>query len=98
VVSEQIDLSASVLLSAVPSSPTERRLARIRLWSFRDYALLSGRAQIPLQRVDFEAAPTQRVAVVLDESPHEFSELRWGLIPSWAKDAKIASTLIKCQV
>ncbi|HKR84555.1 MAG TPA: SOS response-associated peptidase [Terriglobales bacterium] len=42
-------------------------------------------------------APTQQVAVVC-QKPREprraFSQMRWGLIPSWAKDASIASHTI----
>jgi putative SOS response-associated peptidase YedK len=38
----------------------------------------------------YNIAPAQRVAVVRQnpERPvHQFSLMRWGLIPSWAKDA-----------
>jgi hypothetical protein len=37
------------------------------------------------------------VFVVLDESPKEFSRVKWGLIPSWAKDKRIASSLINAR-
>lgn len=45
----------------------------------------------------FNISPTQKVLVVLDESPHESTEVRWGLIPSWASDRKIASSLINAR-
>ena len=46
-------------------------------------------------RPRYNIAPTQQVAVVLDEEPGVFfPEIRWGLIPSWAKDAKIGASLI----
>ena len=45
----------------------------------------------------FNIAPTQKIMVVLDENPKELSEVRWGLIPSWAKDRKIASSLINAR-
>ncbi len=45
----------------------------------------------------YNVSPTQRVFIVLDESPHEFSELRWGLIPVWAKDTKIAAQCINAR-
>lgn len=45
----------------------------------------------------FNIAPTQNVAVVLDETPDVLSEVRWGLIPVWAKDRKIASSLINAR-
>jgi putative SOS response-associated peptidase YedK len=45
----------------------------------------------------FNIAPTQNVlAVVSDPSPR-FELLRWGLIPSWAKDPKIANSLINAR-
>jgi len=45
----------------------------------------------------FNIAPTQKILVVLDDRPHEISEVRWGLIPSWPKDRKIASSLINAR-
>ena len=45
----------------------------------------------------FNVAPTQEVPLVLDESPEKLSAARWGLIPAWAKDKKIASSLINAR-
>jgi len=45
----------------------------------------------------YNIAPTQLVAVVYDESPRTLSAARWGLIPAWARDAKIASRLINAR-
>jgi putative SOS response-associated peptidase YedK len=48
----------------------------------------------------YNIAPTQRVAVVRtspDEERRELVEMRWGLIPSWAKDAKMGATLINAR-
>ncbi|MCY2966632.1 MAG: SOS response-associated peptidase [Planctomycetota bacterium] len=43
-------------------------------------------------------APTQQVAIVRQTpSGRDLSLLRWGLIPSWAKDAKIGSSLINAR-
>lgn len=33
----------------------------------------------------YNIAPTQKVAVVYDESPRTLSQARWGLVPSWSK-------------
>jgi putative SOS response-associated peptidase YedK len=48
----------------------------------------------------YNIAPTQPVAVVLatpeDPEPH-FHLLRWGLIPSWAKDPTIGNRLINAR-
>jgi putative SOS response-associated peptidase YedK len=45
----------------------------------------------------FNIAPTQTIAVVLDESPHTLSSARWGLVPSWAKDIAIGSRMINAR-
>jgi putative SOS response-associated peptidase YedK len=44
--------------------------------------------------------PTQQIAAVRREpgkTQREFAWLRWGLIPSWAKDAKIAASMINAR-
>jgi putative SOS response-associated peptidase YedK len=48
----------------------------------------------------YNIAPTQSVAAVranCDGKGRELALLKWGLIPSWAKDAKIASSLINAR-
>ena len=48
----------------------------------------------------FNIAPTQKVAAVratADAGKNELVPLKWGLIPSWAKDPKIASSLINAR-
>jgi len=48
----------------------------------------------------FNVAPTQDVlAIAFDRAKAErrMGTLRWGLIPSWAKDTRIASTLINAK-
>ncbi|OZC62625.1 hypothetical protein CH306_04875 [Rhodococcus sp. 15-725-2-2b] len=54
----------------------------------------------------YNVAPTQTVRTVLERSPKDEPEadavrqlrsVRWGLIPSWAKDAKIGSRLINAR-
>lgn len=48
----------------------------------------------------YNIAPTQQVlAIRFDEhaTPREPVMLRWGLIPSWAKDAKIGNSLINAR-
>jgi putative SOS response-associated peptidase YedK len=46
----------------------------------------------------YNIAPTQPVAVVrAAEGGNELSLLRWGLIPSWSKDAKIGYKLINAR-
>lgn len=51
------------------------------------------------QRDDqFNIAPTQRAPAVLrDDDGFRFEMLRWGLIPSWAKDTKIGAKTINAR-
>lgn len=50
-------------------------------------------------RPRFNIAPTQPVPIVRsgDGGNREWSRARWGLIPSWAKDAKIGSRMINAR-
>src|SRR5260370_35306794 len=46
----------------------------------------------------FNIAPTQDVATVTDSGEgRELAFLRWGLIPSWARDKKIGAKLINAR-
>lgn len=45
----------------------------------------------------FNIAPTQMLPVISNEARDEATLMRWGLIPSWAKDAKIGSSLINAR-
>ncbi|MBY4012006.1 SOS response-associated peptidase [Rhodococcus fascians] len=54
----------------------------------------------------YNVAPTQTIRTVLERAPKHETEsdavrqlrsVRWGLIPSWAKDAKIGSRLINAR-
>ena len=56
---------------------------------------------------DYNVAPTKQVPAVLDRFPdgdkeqepeRRLSVVRWGLIPSWAKDAKIGNRLINARL
>lgn len=57
-------------------------------------------ANVPQLPARYNIAPTQPVPTVLqiaESQRREFQMLRWGLIPSWAKDAKIGSKLINAR-
>ncbi|MBK9960900.1 MAG: SOS response-associated peptidase [Saprospiraceae bacterium] len=47
---------------------------------------------------NFNIAPTQKLPVILQEDQRHFRPVQWGLIPSWAKDAKIGSKMINARV
>lgn len=45
----------------------------------------------------YNVAPTQPVLVVTDPLAREANWMRWGLVPSWAKDLSIGSRLINAR-
>ncbi len=45
----------------------------------------------------FNIAPTQTLPVITSHGPHRREMMRWGLIPSWAKDAAIGSRMINAR-
>lgn len=56
---------------------------------------LDNAIQLPLR---YNIAPTQDVAAMrLVDGNRQLAMLRWGLIPSWAKDTKIASSTINAR-
>jgi putative SOS response-associated peptidase YedK len=42
----------------------------------------------------YNCAPTQSLAVITNTRRDKISYLRWGLVPSWAKDVKIGAKMI----
>lgn len=46
---------------------------------------------------NYNCAPSQSLPVITGEKPGELSFFRWGLIPFWAKDRKIAYKLINAR-
>lgn len=57
----------------------------------------------PLPVADYNIAPTDPVPAVLervvaDKSVRKLVELRWGLVPSWSKDASGAARMINARV
>ena len=58
------------------------------------------REPLPNLRPRYNVAPTQQVPIMRatpDEADRELAQVRWGLIPFWAKDAKIAYSLINAR-
>lgn len=46
----------------------------------------------------FNIAPSQLVPVVPNDAGHEVTFFKWGLVPSWAKDAAIGNRMINARV
>jgi putative SOS response-associated peptidase YedK len=59
-----------------------------------------GLSEVPLLTPRYNIAPTQLVLAVRrsagEDKPHAAS-LRWGLVPSWAKDVRIANQLLNAR-
>ncbi len=56
--------------------------------------------QLPDLPAEYNIAPTQKVAIVLqnpESKKREFQQLHWGLIPSWAKDPGIGAKTINAR-
>ncbi|MEB3180562.1 MAG: SOS response-associated peptidase [Nostocaceae cyanobacterium] len=56
--------------------------------------------EVPQIEPQYNIAPTQQIAAILYNSEsqnRQFQELRWGLIPSWAKDKSIGYKLINAR-
>ncbi|MEW5739299.1 MAG: SOS response-associated peptidase [Myxococcota bacterium] len=45
----------------------------------------------------FNIAPLQAAPVILDAAPGELTVARWGLLPHWAKETKVASRMINAR-
>ena len=45
----------------------------------------------------FNIAPTQSVLTVVNQDGNRAQNMRWGLIPSWAKDASIGNRMINAR-
>lgn len=45
----------------------------------------------------YNVAPTQTLPVVVRHSPNHIAMMRWGLIPSWAKDLSVGNRMINAR-
>ncbi len=61
----------------------------------REFALTG--VQLGLERPRYNLAPTQLMPVVANDGARLLDAYRWGLIPSWAKDASIGNKLINAR-
>jgi putative SOS response-associated peptidase YedK len=62
-------------------------------------AEIFGLLEIPVFPARFNIAPTQAVPVILQtgDGRNHYAVMRWGLIPSWAKDTSIGSRMINAR-
>ncbi|GAA4679375.1 SOS response-associated peptidase [Nocardioides nanhaiensis] len=73
-----------------------------------EFEVVDSRVPVPLEP-DYNVAPTKEVYAVLERPPRteadgvehaperQLRTLRWGLVPSWAKDASIGSRMINAR-
>ena len=48
-------------------------------------------------KASYNIAPTQKVAVIVKDGKKKLIEVRWGLVPSWAKDISIGNQMINAR-
>lgn len=53
--------------------------------------------EIPNLIPRYNIAPTQQIGTILQKTQRQFQWMRWGLIPSWAKDPGIGNKLINAR-
>ncbi len=78
--------------------------ARSRIELLEEFSVQRDRVDEPLQP-DYNVAPTKPVYAVLTRAPkqaeqkpeRELRVVRWGLVPSWAKDPSIGSRMINAR-
>ena len=72
------------------------RYTLIRLADFTDmFPWIRGPQVDPPPR--YNIAPTQPIAAVLNDGTNRIDYVRWGLIPSWAKDESIGNRMINAR-
>lgn len=55
--------------------------------------------ELPLNlKANFNAAPNQFLPVIIRNDKNELTLMRWGLVPSWAKDESIGMRMINARV
>jgi putative SOS response-associated peptidase YedK len=45
----------------------------------------------------FNIAPSQPIAVITNDNPHDLTFFKWGLVPSWAKDPGMGNKMINAR-
>ncbi len=56
-----------------------------------------GLERAPDFKANYNVAPTQSVLAITNEEPDTAVELRWGLVPSWARDLTIGAKMINAR-
>lgn len=46
---------------------------------------------------NYNAAPSQNLPVITNDTPHKIELFRWGLVPHWAKDLNIGNKMINAR-
>jgi putative SOS response-associated peptidase YedK len=66
-----------------------------------EFSVVGEPPRLTLAPARFNVAPTQPVSVIRVSGPHQerrMEPLRWGLIPSWAKDPSVGNRMINARV
>jgi putative SOS response-associated peptidase YedK len=60
-------------------------------------AEIFGLLEIPVYPARYNIAPTQQIPVIRQNGQYHLEFLRWGLVPSWAKDPSIGNKMINAR-
>jgi len=55
------------------------------------------RVRTAIYKASYNCAPSQQLAVISEKEPLTLNFFRWGLIPSWARDAAIGNKMINAR-
>ena len=61
------------------------------------FGISTAKEEIKSSPARYNIAPTTTVIVVNDDGTRSLTEMRWGLIPSWAKDPSIGNRMINAR-
>jgi len=45
----------------------------------------------------YNIAPAQKISVIVQQEKRKLTEMKWGLVPSWAKDSRMGNSLINAR-
>jgi putative SOS response-associated peptidase YedK len=54
-------------------------------------------SKVPELAPRYNIAPSQPVAIITNDAPHELTLVKWGLVPSWSKDPKAGYKMINAR-
>lgn len=70
---------------------------RYTLYDYSDLKTRFNLTETPVAQASYNIAPSQNAPVIIRQSPNTLILMKWGLIPSWAKDPRIGFRMINAR-